>query len=211
MWHIMGKSCERKHAVSSRSVIGWLSAGAGCILVAVYVVNVFRSGQFSVGGALLGLVLGLLIIGLVTVVGVARVRSLVRRYPHAFVANVAMYSQLRLQLRQLSDALGVDASKLGSRRSASMVLDDVSLRIFAGLQLRQIVALPSTAIASINVARAPQGKWVLPSLEVVFSFQGRTQPLDFCLESSNFWFLHAAGRVELDSQLAVARKALATS
>lgn len=197
--------------MSSRRVIGWLGAGAACILVAVYVVNLFLFGQFSVVGALLGLVLALLIIGLVTVVAAARVRSLVRRYPHAFVANVAMYSQLCLQLRELSDALGVDVSKLGLSRSASMVLDDVSLRIFAGLPLRQIVALPSTAIASISVAKAPQGKWVLSSLEVVFSFQGRTLPLDFCFGSSNFWFLHAAGRVELDSQLAVARKAVARS
>jgi hypothetical protein len=192
-------------------VIGWLAAGAGCILVAVYVINLFRSGQFSVGGALLGLVLGLLIIGLVAVVGVARVRSLVRRYPHAFVSNVAMYPQLHLQLREISDALGVDASNLRSVRSASMVMDDTSLRIFAGLPLRQILALPSTAIASINVARAPQGKWVLPSLEVVFSFQGRTLPLDFCLGNSNFRFPHAVGRVELDRKLAVAREALVTS
>lgn len=197
--------------MSSRSVIGWVTAGAGCILVAVYVVNLFRSGQFSVGGVLLGLVLGGLIIGYFAVVGVMRVRSLVRRYPHAFVANLAMYPQLHLQLREISDALGVDASNLRSVRSASMVMDDTSLRIFAGLPLIQILALPSTAIAGINVARAPQGKWVLPSLEVVFSFQGRTLPLDFCLGNSNFQVPHAVGRVELDRQLAVARKALARS
>ncbi len=196
--------------MSSRRVIGWVAAGAACILVALYAVNLFRSGQFSVGGAILGLVLAALIVGFVAAVGVARVRALRRRYPHAFVANVAMYSQLHRQLREISDALGVDASQLGSHRSASMVLDDTSLRIFAGLPLRQILALPSTAIASISVVQAPQGKWVLPSLEVAFSFHGRTLPLDFCLVNSNFRFPHAVGPVGLDRQLAVARKAHAS-
>jgi len=189
----------------------WVAAGVACVLVALYVVYVFRSAQFSVAGVLLGLALGLLVIGLVATIGVTRVRSLRRQYPRAFVANVAMYYQLHVQLHEISDALGVDASNLRSRRSGAMVLDDVSLRFFAGLPLRQILALPSTAIASISVAKAPQGKWILPSLEMDFSIQGRTLPLDVCLMNSNFRFPHAVGRVELNRQLAVAEKALAKS
>jgi hypothetical protein len=101
-----------------------------------------------------------------------------------FVSNVAMCAQMHVQVREVSNALGVNASNLGSRRSGAVVLDERSLRIFAGLPLKQILELPSTAIVKMSVVKAPQGKWVLPSLELVFSLQSRTMPLDLCLMNS---------------------------
>jgi hypothetical protein len=92
-----------------------------------------------------------------------------------------------------------------------VVLDDAALRIFVGLRPRQILELPSSAIASIGLAKAPQGKWVLPSLEIVFTVQGRAFPLDICMMNSNFGFPHALGRVEVEKQLALARQARPTS
>jgi len=178
--------------------------------VAFYVVYLFRSGQFNLAGAVLGLVLVLLIVGTVAAIGAARVRSLRRRYARAFVSNVAMYPQLHLQLREISHALGIDDSAVRWRRSAAVVLDDTSLRIFAGLPLRQLLALPSAAISSITIARAPQGKWMLPSLEVVVACQGRILPLDLCIMTSGFRFPHVVGRAELEKQLAQARHILMT-
>lgn len=197
--------------MSSRSLISWVVASAACVLLALYIVNLFRTGKFSLGGALLGLAVGLLVIGLVAGVGAARVRSLRRRYPRAYVSNVALYDQLHPQLRQVSAALGTDVPSLGARRSGAVVLDETALRVFVGLRPRQILELPSTDIASIRVANAPQGKWVLPSFEIVFTVQGRTLPLDICLMNSNFGFPHAVGRRELDKQLPLARQARATS
>jgi hypothetical protein len=192
-------------------VITWVAAGAACVVVALYSINLFSTGQFSLGGALLGLAVGLLIIGFVAGVGAARVRSLRSRYPQAFVSNVALYDQLYHQLGEISEALGANAFRLGGRRSGSVVLDEGALRIFVGLRPRLALELPSTDIAAMGIARAPQGKWVLPSLEIVFTFQGGAFPLDICLMNSNFGFPHAVGRVELDKQLALARQACAPS
>jgi len=178
-------------------------------IVVAFVVNLLRSAQFGIAGAVLGLGIVLLVIGTVAAVGAMRVRSLRRRYPRALVSNVAMYPQLHLQLREVSHALGVNPSELRSRRSGAMVLDDTSLRIFAGVPLRQVLALPSTAISSISIARAPQGKWMLSSLEVVFACHRRALPLDLCLMTSKFQFPHVVDRAELEKQLAQARQALA--
>lgn len=192
-------------------VTGWIGAGTLCVVVALFTVNLVRSGQFNAGGAVFGVVGVVLVVGSIAGIGIARLRTLRGRYPRAFVSNLALYPQLYDQIRELTQALGTDISPLGSRRMVSMVLDDESLRLFAGFPLKEVLAFPSTAITSVDIAKAPQGKWVLSSLEVVFSVRGRRIPLDFCLMNSTFAVPHAVGRAELERRLPVARKALAAS
>jgi hypothetical protein len=119
-----------------------------------------------------------------------------------------MYPELHDQLREASSALGLDSTKLGFHRAASIVLDDASLRVFAGItQPELIFTMPAGATVGMRIARAPQGKWVLPSLELDLSQDGQQLVVDFCLMNSNFGFPHAIGLAELERQFVNARAA----
>jgi hypothetical protein len=122
-----------------------------------------RRDQFSAGGVVLGLALALLITGSVAFFGSVRERTLRRMFPGAFVSNIAVYPQLQDQLRVASDAFGVEPPKFGLWRFASIVLDESSLRIYAGIRKPALVySIPSDVIKGLRIAKAPQAAGYFP-------------------------------------------------
>jgi len=199
---------EEVSPLSARRIVSWSAVGLAVALLAAYLVNLFRFHQFSVVGAVIGLALGVSIIGAVATFGSSRAKALRRRFPHAFVSNVALYPQLHDQLRDACRALQLDPSMLSRRRSAAIVLDDEGLRMFAGARTTQILDIPVHAIDGLRTAVAPQGRWMLPSLEIDLGAPGGPLRLDLCLITERFGFPHAVGRAELEKRLAVARQAI---
>jgi hypothetical protein len=195
--------------MSSSRVLGWVAVAAGCALVAVYIVGLVRLHQFSAWGVVLGLALALLITGSVALFGSVRERTLRRMFPGAFVSNVAVYPQLQDQLLSASDAFGVDPPKFGLWRFASIVLDESSLRIYAGIRKPGLVySIPSDLIKGLRIAKAPQGRWILPSFELDLTREQPPLLVDFCLITQRLGIPHAVRRVELETLLASAELAI---
>jgi hypothetical protein len=194
--------------LSPRRTLGWVAAGAAVVVVALFWINLIGSGQVSGAGVIGGVILVALIVGVVAAIGTSRARTLRRIYPKGFVSTIAMYGQFLVQLKAVTNALGVDLAVPQSRRSGTVVLDDSFLRVYVGIvKPIELVAIPASDITRIGIAKAEQGKWILDSLEIGFESAGGGLAIDFCVMNTGFGFPHVVARKELERQLLIARSA----
>jgi hypothetical protein len=147
----------------------------------MYIFNVVRQDQVSLVGVALGLPAAIGLVGAVDLWNVARIRTLEKRYPGAFVAQLVPYPQLFPQLEPLVRA-GVGRGRVGSSGYASIVVDRSSVRIFAGAwRPRESFSITGMEISDLRVRRVPQGKWILSSLELQFGSGDEAILVDLCL------------------------------
>lgn len=166
----------------TRRFTGWIAVIPLGILAGLLVMNLIYQKQFSPAGLILGIVIVAVIVGLFSLSNWARLNALIRDHPGAFATNVVMYPQFRQQFSDAARAFGVDISGVGSHRSGAILLDGQELRLFVGSGApRQVASFPAPLIRGIQIADAPQGNWILNSLEFELSADGETFALDFCV------------------------------
>ena len=186
---------------------GWLGAALLCALVGLFVFYLFASNQFNAGGIVLGVSVVIVIVAVVGARSWYSVRAVERRNAGALVARIVMYDQFRAQLNSLAEASQMAQPRLGFHTAATLSVNSDHVRLFLGANSEPFFSIPTSQLTSIDIVKAPQGKWILPSLEMTFEANGTSVGLDFCVMNSGFSFPHVVGRKKLERTLTQAQLA----
>lgn len=188
----------------------WIGIACFAVVAAIPIFALARQGALSVEGVVIGIVI---IAGVFAWFGLrndARLRSLHRKYPGSFVAQINIYPELVPQIRRLTGAFGGEYLGVRAVSYGSVVIDASSIQLFGGGSVpRKLAAVPTSAIADVRISRVLQGKWVLGTIEIEFVDGNSRYLANFCLLRWT-WFLPRIVKGEaLDEQLAAFRDALA--
>lgn len=134
-----------------------------------------------------GLLFAFWIIGGVSLRQSFRVKHLRSDAPHAIVWSIGVFIDQFPQIDSLMRGLGAGKSRVWPNSLAIFVADQESVRVYGGMffgvfgKPKLLLTLPTSAIASIAVAKAPQGTYKLWGIELGFDVKGRIVPWDVCL------------------------------
>ena len=167
-------------------------------------VRLVQVGQYSLSGAIGGLLIAALILVVVTGSNNRRLRRAVAANPHAYVTNIVMYPDLGWEIR----AALPGAPRLGLARSGTLVVDEHGVRVLVGGGLRVFFTISRPQIASTSIESALQGNWRLSTVVVQVVTADGALPVHFCLMQWGLLLGHVVKGPALDAELRAIQAAL---